>query len=224
MVHHTTPAARRQALAGELRVPCCSNHATQPLPLPLLSLLLQPSGDDLADELGALSLEGGNKLLRGLPTPAGTHIRCARCCCCWVRGAPHADEPPTGVLFEMCRRPPVTVHDVHFTSCAPGLLCRFDEEGDVAAVSPRQRVYLRGEGRSACFDPVLLSLSGNRRAALPTWGGWPRLLLGSSMLGPGQQSGSCAPCALDLLSLVPGNLPLPSARRHAAARRHPHQV
>lgn len=38
---------------------------------------LQPSGDDLAEELGALSLEGGNKLLRGLPTPAGTHIRCA---------------------------------------------------------------------------------------------------------------------------------------------------
>ncbi|KAI7844591.1 hypothetical protein COHA_001831 [Chlorella ohadii] len=54
-----------------------------------------PSGDDLAEELGALSLEGGNKLLRGLPTPAGTHIR-------------------------------------------------FDEEGDVAAISPRQRVFLRG--------------------------------------------------------------------------------
>ena len=70
---------------GACLPPCAGPHPFRQLTVPEAPLIFhlfasaspQAGGDELAEELGALSLEGGNKLLRGLPTPAGTHIRCA---------------------------------------------------------------------------------------------------------------------------------------------------
>lgn len=45
-------------------------------PLTRRPLPVQPGGEELTDALGALSLEPGmHHGLRGLPTPAGKHIR-----------------------------------------------------------------------------------------------------------------------------------------------------
>lgn len=148
---------RRRSTAGAavaaVATACVSTLASfcrrQALPQPLLKVAAQPllkvylpppalqaGGEELADALGALSLEAGaHGPLRGLPTPAGTHVRCAPVCLVFGGRA-------------LCLKAPPRLASPAADSVCPTLpalpACSFDDEGQVAAVSPRQRVYLRG--------------------------------------------------------------------------------